>query len=115
LSRGTQNPIASPKQFVQTILSFRPVKKKETTPTASTEEEEPEDSSSLQDAINKLKEICIDETDYMNEEDYVNCDKNLKGTGILSFEEIAAMVKNEEFFTNRSHKRKVKDAKPGLK
>jgi hypothetical protein len=56
-----------------------------------------------------MKEISVDEQEFLDEDDYVNCDKNLKGGGILSFEEIANLVQEEQKIFIRSHKSKAKD------
>jgi hypothetical protein len=78
----------------------------------SFEAEGEESDLSLQEMIDKLKRICIDKDDFMDEEEYLNCDKNLKGTGILSLDEIAEIVKKENVEKSRSHRRKNKDKKP---
>jgi hypothetical protein len=69
-------------------------------------------TESLQEIIIRLKTVCVKETNFMNEEEYVECDNNIKHTNILSFEEIAQMVKEETQLKVRCHKRKNKDAKP---
>jgi hypothetical protein len=61
--------------------------------------------------INNLKLLSptTNETEFMDEEEYINIDNPIKKIPLLSFEDIAEIVKNEHIEESRSHRKKEKD------
>jgi hypothetical protein len=53
-----------------------------------------------------IKIICPDESDFMNEMEYVNCDKHLHCCGLLTFAEIVQLIKTENKLIFRHHRKK---------
>jgi hypothetical protein len=63
----------------------------------------------LQELIEEVKKVCTNESDFMNEKEFTDCDKFVHTSGILTYAEIIKVVKSEERIITRSHKKKVLD------